>query len=50
MKTLKISTPVHRELVEMQAQIYRKQGIKLTFNEIINALLITFKRNEKNDK
>ena len=50
MKTLKISEPVHKELVEIQAKFYKETGIKMTLNEVINGLLITYTRGQQNDK
>lgn len=44
MKTLKISEATHKELLELQAKIYKSEGVKLTLNEVINGLLIMRER------
>ena len=44
MKTLKITEQTHRELTEIQAKLYNEQGLKMTYNEIINGLITVLER------
>ena len=39
MKTLKITEKTHQELTTIQADYYQITNVKLTFNEIIMALI-----------
>ena len=43
MKTIKITEQTHNQLVQLQAYLMNKQGIKYTFNELINWSTATLK-------
>ena len=52
MKTLKISDLTHLQLTELQSYLYKKEGIKYTFDQLIKnmALATALKLVEKHDK